>query len=238
LNEVKAILFDFGGTLDNDGLEWSYRTYQYVCQKRGQVEQQEFFRCLDQAYDTIGTLTDTRQLSLLGTIERICQHLKILLDENGSKKGKSWDPNEVAGEFEAEARSNIERNRPLLEKLRQDYRLGVISNNWGNTEGWCRDYELTDYFEVMVDSELVGSAKPESKIFQVALEQMKLPASDCVYVGDRFDWDMEGAHQVGMKPVWLRGTHRQECPNESILAGLIDKLSELPGLLNGATNKR
>ena len=238
MNEVKAILFDFGGTLDNDGREWSYRTYQYVCQRRGRVEQQEFYRCLDQAYDTIGTLADTRQLSLFGTIERVCQHLKILLDENGSNKGNSWDPTEVAGEFEAEARSNIERNRSLLEKLKQNYRLGVISNNWGNTEGWCRDYELTDYFEVMVDSELVGSAKPESKIFLVALEQMKLPASECVYVGDRFDWDMEGAHQVGMKPVWLRGTHRQECPNESILAGLIDKLSELPRLLNGEQAKQ
>ena len=238
MNEVKAILFDFGGTLDNDGREWSDRTYQHVCQKRGQVEQQEFFRCLAQACDTLGTLADTRQLSLLGTIERICQHLKILLDENSSEKGSPWDPTEVAGAFEAEARSYIERNRSLLEKLKQNYRLGVISNNWGNTEGWCRDYALTDYFEVRVDSELVGSAKPDSKIFLVALEQMKLSARECVYVGDRFDWDMEGAYRVGMKPVWLRGAHRQECPNESILAGWIDKLSELPVLLNGAADKQ
>ena len=78
-----------------------------------------------------------------------------------------------------------------------------MSNNWGNTAGWCEQYQFNDLFEVMVDSERVGAMKPDARIFQAALEPLRLPTAQCVYVGDRFDCDVLGAQGVGMKSVWI-----------------------------------
>jgi FMN phosphatase YigB (HAD superfamily) len=57
----------------------------------------------------------------------------------------------------------------------------------------------------MVDSAVVGSVKPDKKIFQVAMDELQLGPEQCVYVGDNYAWDVVGSHNAGMKPVWLTG---------------------------------
>ena len=100
---------------------------------------------------------------------------------------------------------SLHRNRQWLATLRADYRLGVISNNFGNTKGWCDDDDLSPLLEVIVDSTIIGIKKPDSGIFRAALSQLDISANEAIYVGDTYLDDMVGAKSVGMWTAWLVG---------------------------------
>lgn len=91
----------------------------------------------------------------------------------------------------------------LSELADRGHRLGVVSN-WAPTlDESLRLLGIRDYFEVVVCSALVGSRKPEAKIFQVALDLLDAEPRDCVYVGDDVDVDVTGARAAGIRPILI-----------------------------------
>jgi putative hydrolase of the HAD superfamily len=83
------------------------------------------------------------------------------------------------------------------------YRLGVISNSDGSIERSMNKFGFTPFFDCMIDSHVVGVEKPDPRIFELALQQLALPAERCVYVGDNYDRDVVGARNAGMMPILL-----------------------------------
>lgn len=66
------------------------------------------------------------------------------------------------------------------------HRLALLSNSFGLDP--FNPYEhigIWDLFDVHVVSELVGRAKPDPAIYQLALERIGLPAERCVFVDDQ-----------------------------------------------------
>ena len=226
MEEIQAILFDFGGTLDNDGVDWFTRIYRRIRQQCNGLDPDMFQRLGDQAANDISRQEGTEQLSMEGTAQRFCQQLHYLLRETNGSTHCGWEPAAVTADFMAEAKPYLQRNRSILEQLQGGYRLGVISNNWGNTAGWCAQFGYSKYLEVMIDSTVVGAAKPEPVIFEAALQSMDLPPEFCAYVGDWFDNDIVGAHNVGMKTIWLRHDEK-ECPDVTIVDYEIKTLTDL-----------
>jgi putative hydrolase of the HAD superfamily len=56
----------------------------------------------------------------------------------------------------------------------------------------------------VVDSAVVGVAKPDPAIFGIALDALGVPASRTVlYVGDSLRYDVAGAVAAGLQPVHL-----------------------------------
>ena len=225
MKTIKAILFDFGGTLDHDGLDWFTRIYQAVVKRVGHLDRDAFQNYADQAAIEISLLPDTRVLTMDQTAARLCHYIHDNMTRNNGST-KQWDPDEVAMEFFNEAGTFLERNRLILKQLSQRYRIGCISNNWGNTAGWCEQFQYSRFLETMIDSTVIGAAKPDPAIFQAALERFDLPPRACAYVGDWFDNDIVGAHRVGMTTIWLRPAEK-DCPDESIVDYEIEKLTDL-----------
>ena len=93
---------------------------------------------------------------------------------------------------------------PFLHKLRaQGYRLGVISNSIGTMEQQLERVGLRHYFEVAIDSAVVGVEKPHPEIFRIALERAKVLPADAIFVGDTNATDMGGAHLAGLAGVLI-----------------------------------
>lgn len=108
-------------------------------------------------------------------------------------------------------------------------RLGVISNNEKNLVEILRYHNLIDYFELVIISEEVGAEKPDPLIFEVAIEQIGLPAEKCAHVGDSINEDVKGARRAGMIPVWLdRNRLGREIPG----VPKIYTLNDLPSLFS------
>ena len=72
----------------------------------------------------------------------------------------------------------------VLRALHTKSRLGIISNAPPRLNDALDRLGLTDYFEVIVNSSLVGVSKPESAIYEIALAEMQVPAEVCAFVDD------------------------------------------------------
>ena len=57
--------------------------------------------------------------------------------------------------------------------------------------------------DVLVVSEEAGVAKPSPRIFEIALERVKVRAEDAVMVGDSWTNDVEGARAAGLRAIWF-----------------------------------
>jgi len=92
---------------------------------------------------------------------------------------------------------------PTLRRLREAYRLAVISNADGHIDRVLQQAGLDRYFDGVFDSGTVGYEKPDPRIFQTAMKQMDAVSGQSVYVGDVYAIDYLGATRAGMKPVLL-----------------------------------
>ncbi|MFZ1388956.1 MAG: HAD family hydrolase [Thiolinea sp.] len=92
-----------------------------------------------------------------------------------------------------------------LERLAQNYSLGVISN--GNAD--VHHIGIGHLFKFALSSAEVGVAKPHPAIFQQALSQAQIHADEMVYVGDDPEKDVIGAQQVGLRTIWFNPQQRK-----------------------------
>jgi putative hydrolase of the HAD superfamily len=82
-------------------------------------------------------------------------------------------------------------------------RLGVVSNAEGTVEAMLGEVGLRPYLDTVVDSWVVGHAKPAPRIFEVALDRLGVIASAAVMVGDSPSADIAGAAAAGIPAVLL-----------------------------------
>ncbi|MGL4767573.1 MAG: pyrimidine 5'-nucleotidase [Formosimonas sp.] len=93
----------------------------------------------------------------------------------------------------------------VLDALRQDYRLGIITNGFTQLQQTRLERtRLHGHFEVLVISEQVGVAKPDRAIFDHALQLMGQPErARVLMVGDTPESDIIGGLQAGLHTCWL-----------------------------------
>jgi putative hydrolase of the HAD superfamily len=115
-----------------------------------------------------------------------------------------------------------------LTRLRQaGLRLGVVSNSDGRVEEALEAAGLRPYFDVVVDSALIGVEKPDPAIFRAALAALEVPPEAALYVGDLYEIDVLGANAASIPAVLLvpPGTpHPLGCAATSSLRALADDL--------------
>ena len=220
-----VVLFDFGGTLDADGIHWAPRFYAAYRAGGGAVEYPAFelvFRASDRAL-----AADPRvpTLGFAALIEAQAQLLRDLLSD-----GAGIDAAQLAARFHAEAVAVVARNRPMLERLSARYRLGIVSNFAGNLEPCLEELELRRYFTVVADSTVVGIAKPDPRIFTGVLAQLDAPAAHAWMVGDNFEADIRPAGGLGMRTCWLAPLDRP-VPKGAAPTLRIARLPDLEGAL-------
>ena len=94
---------------------------------------------------------------------------------------------------------------PLLTDLARRYRLALVSNfDYTPTAlGILESAGVADLFDTILVSDEIGWRKPAPAIFEEALRRVGVAAARTLFVGDRPDIDVLGAHQVGMRTAWI-----------------------------------
>jgi len=122
--------------------------------------------------------------------------------------------------------------RETLSQLKaRGYRLGLLSNLFGDETRWPSEFELDHYFDAMVFSCEVGMGKPERDIYLLAAGRLAAKPEECVFVDDAPAY-LAGAHAVGMTTVQItrRGSewmHAEAGPTDAAPDLSIAELREL-----------
>ena len=86
----------------------------------------------------------------------------------------------------------------IRELKQQQVAIGLISNAWPDTREWLENHvKIADLFDHMVISSEIGLAKPDPRVYQLALEGLQMDPSHAVFVDD-FIENIEGAEAMGM----------------------------------------
>ena len=91
-----------------------------------------------------------------------------------------------------------------LSELSKHYKIGIIANQNLGSEERLEKFGLLKYIDLVIASAEEGVAKPDLRIFQIALDRANCKPEEAVMVGDRLDNDIAPANKIGMKTVWIK----------------------------------
>lgn len=208
MENIKGIIFDYGGTIDSRGDHWSEvidRTY-----KASGIEiDREAFR--DAYVHAERELARVRHIlphhNFLDLLDIKMEIEMAWLVERGmmtDADARRLAP-EVARRCYEAARECVEEARPVLENLSQRYPMVLVSNFYGNVEAVLTDFDLRHYFKAIIESAVVGVRKPDPAIFALGVEALGLRPDEVIVVGDSFRKDIAPARSLGCQVAWLKG---------------------------------
>lgn len=116
----------------------------------------------------------------------------------------------------------------VLDYLSNNYTLHIITNGFHEVqEKKMKNSNIFKYFKTITDSEMVGVKKPNSKIFEFALNQAKADKNESVMIGDSLEADALGAINYGMQAIWFN--YRKDKIVETLIE--VEKLDQLKDYL-------
>lgn len=203
---VRTILFDYGGTIDSDGRTWLER-FRPIYKEAGIDSTPGRF---DRAfYDSEDRLPARFSLGRLSLEKTLLLQTRCVLESLAPDKISSAEA--IAGRFLEECRGVFRRNRPMLERLGLRYRLGIVSNFYGNLRSVLEAENLLGLFSVVADSGALGVLKPDPAIFTHALKALDCGPDAALMVGDSISRDMRGAEALGMPHALLASARQPSC---------------------------
>jgi len=117
-------------------------------------------------------------------------------------------PDTFVETYRAQLCSYIEYNAQLVAFLRAlgdvGIPFGIVTNGSAHQQPKIEKLGLDQLTSCIFISEVFGAKKPDSSIFLAAAACLQVPAEQILFVGDNPAFDIWGAHQVGMRTVWLR----------------------------------
>ncbi len=211
-----ALLFDFGGTLDVPGSHWLDRFLHHYLAAGMRLTREQ----LDPVF-AYATMMGYREGAAmhnrgLGELIRFLVDLQLdYLSSHGTEDvrsqlsglataGRARLMERISAGFIDQSMRGLAESREVLSILASRFRLGVISNFYGNLDRILADAGMRNLFATVIDSARLGVFKPERGIFEAALEALAIPPEQAAMIGDSLDKDCIPARSLGMKTVWLR----------------------------------
>jgi putative hydrolase of the HAD superfamily len=232
--DVRAVLFDWGGTLTTFHSVDMIDAWQVAADVLAPERADEVAAALLDAEREIWSRTTTTMRSATtGDVLRAASAAVALpVEEALHEKAVAsyldhWAPTSVA---RPDARRTLHalRDRGL--------RTGLLSNtHWPRAvhEEWLARDGLLDLLDARLYTSDLEYMKPHPAAFTALLDAVGVAAADAVFVGDRLHDDVWGAKQLGMRGVWVRN---DAVPSYDVEPdGVIESLEELVGLVDGWT---
>lgn len=131
-------------------------------------------------------------------------------------------PDPIAGAHEA------------IRELAGKYKLGIISDAIYSPGRVLREIlkreGLYDCFSAFVYSDEVGRSKPDPRVFDSAVEQLGVPISEIVHIGDRDHNDVKGPHKMGARAVLFTASKDKD-KNTTTADAICERYADLPGVI-------
>jgi putative hydrolase of the HAD superfamily len=183
---IKAVFFDLGGV---------------IVRTEFQAPRQQLAERLGMEYDDLSKIVFDSESGIRATLGEItsADHWALVIQR---LKRPASELSLIREEFFA---GDI-IDRTLVEYIRSlhgKYKTGLISNAWSDLRDFVVREKFDDAFDKMIISAEVGAAKPEPKIFQIALEQFGVKPNEAVFVDD-FYVNIEGCEKVGIKGIHFK----------------------------------
>jgi putative hydrolase of the HAD superfamily len=231
LYKTKGIIFDYGGTIDSNGVHWAevIREAYEACGLPVSIE--DFREAYVYGERTLGRNPLIQPDHTFRDVLHIKCRLQLQwLQEAGLLHSREEASHELAEYGYACARRCIDAARPVLEELASRYRLALVSNFYGNIRTVLKDFRLDALFPSVIESAVVGIRKPDPAIFGLGVMALNLLPAAVAVIGDSYDKDIIPARKAGCQTVWLKNTGWTPCTGDETADAVIRDFRELRGI--------
>ena len=224
--KYKVLIFD----LDNTLLDYD-RTENYALDKTLVFYGIEPSQQLKESYRTI----NEENWKLFEKGEISSETLRVRrFDQFGDFHGFGWNAAEVSRnylKFLGEGGFLLDGARPLIDDLRQDFRLVSVTNGISDVQrDRLRNAGLEDVFSPLVISDEVGFAKPDERIFAFLCEKAGIEdRREALMIGDSLSSDIRGALNAGIPCCWYNpaGYELPEGFNPDFIISNLDEIRDI-----------
>ena len=231
---IDAVIFDFGGTLDTNGIHWSEQ-FRMVYEKANlNINSDDFNEAYVKAepkmYETVLEYDD-----LFATLQKQSYlQLNYLVENKGYKFYNS--PGVVASDISETLCKYvvkcINEVTNVLDTFKDSLKYSVVSNFYGNVKSVLQSLNIDSYFDSIIDSTIVNIRKPDEKIFSLALNELNSKAENTLAVGDSYFRDIEPAKKLGCKTAWLNVQSWTKTKDISAADFIMKDIKELKNIIN------
>lgn len=208
IENLKGIIFDYGGTIDSRGVHWSEVIWD-AYQACGVGVEKATFR--DAYVWAERELARTRHILPHHTFRDLLL-IKMRLELQWLV-GQGFLPADcperlaepLADYCDRAARSAIADACPALDALSSRYPMVLVSNFYGNVEAVLEAYDLRRYFKAIIESAVVGVRKPDPAIFALGVDALGCRPEETLVIGDSYKKDILPAESLGCHVAWLKG---------------------------------
>jgi len=234
-DNVKAIAFDFGGTLDIPGVHWF--DYLWSILSKGietggaVITEMEYYDAyvfaerrmeVEVIPENLG-FRDTLALKFAFQFEYLAKNNILGITEDGVKTLSGL----LADAVYADIQKNLLLSVRVLRELSGRYKVYIVSNYYGNLRTILNEAQLLPYITEVFDSTIVGIRKPDPAIWRMALEASGCKPDEFLIVGDSMKNDILPGESLGCHTIHLN----QNRPEEGYMGTWTDGLEMVPQML-------
>ena len=183
---IQAIFFDFGGVIQRT----EYQSPRQRLAEKFRMEYEDIdklvFNSPSAAKATIGEIKAEEHWTA------IAKRLKLGKDEIAKFESEFFGGDVIDHEFVQFIRS-----------LRPTYKTGLISNAWSDMREYLVRKKIDDAFDTITISAEINIAKPNVKIYEMALESLNVQAEVSVFVDD-VPVNIDASQKIGMHGILFR----------------------------------
>lgn len=243
MSPVKAVIFDFIGTLTNVknySLNLSkMKLYKAIEDAGFNVDSRSFLEAYTRAHEKYRVIRYQKLVEVTNA---------VWISDALNSLGLETNPDNLhiktaVNMFFEDYLSSLKLRRctrQVLKMVSMNCKLGLVSNFTYAPVVYAglRKLDLNKFFNAIIVSEANRWRKPNPKIFNEALKRLKIPACETLYVGDSPVEDIKGAKTVGMKTAFVPSQfYSMKALNESqqkpdlIVKNLCELCEKLPKFL-------
>ncbi|MBQ6559548.1 MAG: HAD family hydrolase [Erysipelotrichaceae bacterium] len=218
---IKALIFDFDGTLSNRMMN-AYGVFEYYLRP--------YFKDFDEMeYEAV--LQDLLTYDCNGTIP-VRGRLIAFREKYGYYLPKTFEKDFTQYYYEKMCDYCVLGDGVIetLEALKGKYRMAILSNGDSKSQHDKIDaLPLAEYFDEIFVSGDYDYQKPEPEIYEMVAKELGVECEECMMIGDVFSTDILGAVRAGMLPVWFTADYQR--PSRYYQGYRISRLSEVLDIL-------
>lgn len=209
INQIKGIIFDYGGTIDSNGKHWAevlWDTYELIKVPVTKEQFREAYVYAERYLATHPVILPEDNFHILLT-KKVTLQISHLIGKGyltGNNKSEAYIL-AISDHCYTFARELISKEKAVLNELHKKYPMVLVSNFYGNIHAVLKDFEILEYLDTIIESAVVGLRKPDPAIFGLGVKALNLPPDNIVAIGDSHDKDIIPATQAGCKTIWLKG---------------------------------
>ncbi len=229
---MKAILFDFGGTLDTNGVHWCEKFAEIYSKIGLSISKNDLRDAFSYSERMVASEIKPADDFVATYKKKVRYQLKFLHSQNLLTYIDKVDEfaSFVAKSCYSESVENIGNVLGLLSLLKKDFKLGLVSNYYGNLAHICKEFRINKFFDIIIDSSIVGIRKPDEKIYQLALKKLCVDAQYSYAVGDSYEKDIVPTKLIGCTTIWLKSKSWNTVEDDSKADYIIKNISEVRGI--------